>query len=646
VGNSLSWDLILHNKGKAGASEFAGELDGLKSKAKTAAKGIGAALAGAGAVGGGLLAKGFADNMNIEVGQKKLQGQLGLTVADSKKAGEAAAGVYGENWGESMDEVDDAIRSVGQNIGDVTTMSAGEIKKVTEQALALSSTMGTDVALSTEAVGALMKNGLAKNSTEAFDIITAGMQNGANKADDLLETFQEYSPQFKKLGFDGKYSLDLLSAGLKAGARDTDVIADAFKELSIRAIDGSKTTVDAFKSLGLKAKATGEDFAAGGQRAQQATQKVMEKIQAIKDPMERNRVGVELFGTQWEDTVSKILPALINADGAIEKVDGSTQRMADTVGDTASGRIETMKRKFEQWTQQMASSDSVLGTTVTALGAFGGGAVGAATSAATMAQAVRGTALAEKSAAAATVILNGGLKALKFAWVAALGPAGLIAVAVIAVGAALIYAYKHSEKFRTVVNFAFKAVATSVLRLVDLWLHGFSLMFAAMGKLPGKAGAPFRAAGRAVDGMRAKVKELSGAINRLHGKEVRVLVRTEYRDVFDSEVNRDRATANRGRAGGGATPPGEYIVGEFRPERLRIDGQGRARVDSRVPGAIAAGRSSGAGSSGGNTYVTNHLHVNGSVIGTHSQLKAAMVEAFERAPSGTRGLPASAVRKT
>lgn len=645
MSQTLAWDLIIRNKSEAGVKGFESDMGGLAQKAKTAGKAIGTALGAAGAVGAGLLAKGFADNMSLEVGNDELAAQLGLSEKAAAKAGKVSAEVYADNWGESTDEVNDAIRSVGQNIGSVAKMSTKDLRTVTEQALALSQTMGVDVALSTEAVGALMKNKLAKNSTEAFDIITAGMTHGVNKADDLLETFQEYSPQFAKLGFDGKYALDLLSAGLKAGARDTDVIADAFKELSIRSIDGSKTTVDAYKSLHIPAKQIAEDFAAGGQKAQQATQKIMEGLLKIKDPVERNRVGVELFGTQWEDTVSKILPALVNADGAIEKVDGSTKRMADTVGDNAAGRIETMKRKFEQWTQSMAQSDSVIGTVVTGLGAFGGGAIGAATSAATLAQALRGTALAEKATAAATAVLNVTLKGLRFAMIAATGPIGLTVIAVIAIGAALVLAYKKCETFRNICNSVFKFVANAVFDLADSWLDAFGLMFNVLGKVPGKVGAPFRKAGAAVDSMRNKIDDLRAGINRLHGKEVRVLVRTEYRSVFDSEVRRDEAMARRGRAGGGPTPPGEYTVGEHRPEILRIDGNGRARVNSRVPAAITAGRRGGGGDGGGNTYVTNHLHIQGHVIGTAGALKAAMVEAFEKAPAGSRGLPPTAVRR-
>lgn len=645
MGNTLAWDLILRNKAKAGADDFVGDLEGVQDKAKSVAKGIGAALGAAGGVGAGLLAKGFADNMSLEVGRDKLNGQLGLTGEDAAKAGKAAAGAYGDNWGESTDAVNDAIRSVGQNIGDVSDMSVKELQGVTEQALAFSQTMDQDVALSTEAVGSMLKNGLAKNATEAFDILTAGTQQGVNKADDLLETFQEYSPQFKKLGFTGKTALNYLSAGLKAGARDTDVIADAFKELSIRVIDNSATTKDAYKSLGIPGKQMTEAFAKGGKSAEAATQQIISGLNQVKDPVERNRIGVELFGTQWEDTVQQILPALDDTRNAVKDVDGATKRMADTVGDNAAGRIETMKRKFEQWTQSMASSDSVLGTVVTGLGAFGGGAVGAATSAATMAQAVRGTAVAEKGAAVATAVLNGGLKALKFAWAAALGPAGLIALAVIAVGAALIYAYKHSERFRNVVNAVFKAVARYVLDLADGWLSAFGMMFNVLGKIPGKVGAPFRSAGKAVDAMRGKIGDLRASINRLHGKEVRVLVRTEYRDVFDSEVRRDQAMANRGRAAGGPTPPGQYVVGEHRAEILRIDGQGRARVDSRVPSAVAAGRT-GAGSSGGTTYVTNVNVYPKNVIGSAREIKAAVVEAFESAPAGTKNLPSTAVRRS
>src|SRR3546814_1114465 len=62
----------------------------------------------------------------------------------------------------------------------------------------------------TRAVAKMIKTGLAKNAEEAFDILTRGAQTGANEAEDLLDTFSEYSTQFRKLGLDGKTAMGLL----------------------------------------------------------------------------------------------------------------------------------------------------------------------------------------------------------------------------------------------------------------------------------------------------------------------------------------------------------------------------------------------------------------------------------------------------
>lgn len=631
---TITTDLIGRDR-MSPAFESAGRsADQAGSKMQSFAKGAAAVGGAAGAAVGGLFAKGFADNMAIEVANDKLAAQLDLTAEEAKKAGDVAGDVYANNWGGSIEEVNAAIKSVGDNLGDVGKMSKAELQGMTESALALASTFDVDVNASTAAASALIKNGLAKNSTEAFDIITAGFQNGADKAGDFTDTLTEYSPQFQKLGFDGKYTLDLLSEGLKAGARDTDVIADSFKEFGLRAIDGSKTTVQAYKDIGLNAKDTAKAIAEGGPAAQVATQKTLEALLSIKDPIKQNNAGVALFGTTWEDTVRTILPALANADGAIEHVDGSTQRMAATVGDNAQGKIDTFKRGFEQWTQSMASSDGALGLVVTSVGEFGGGVLDAGSSLGIMAVGLKGTAVAEKGMAAATALLNGGLKAMRVATTLALGPFGLIIIAVAAVAAGLIYAYKHSETFRNVVNGVFRQVANQVLWVADKWLGAFQIMFEVMGKLPGKAGAPFRAAAKSVQGMRDKVNGLRADINRLHGKEVRILVKTEYREVFDSEVQRDRATAGRaGRAHGGPVTAGTaYNVNERGlPEVFVPSSSGRV-----YPlGPVASG-----GSGGGNLYLTVNVT---QPLSTPSQVARVVVDALKAMPAGSAKIPAHAV---
>ncbi|HOW94526.1 MAG TPA: phage tail tape measure protein, partial [Mycolicibacterium fallax] len=276
----------------ADTTEAEKEASGLGAKIS---KGLGAGMAAAGAAGAGLLAKGFADSMNIEVANDKLAGQLGLTSAEADKAGKAAGAVYRQNWGGSIEEVNAAIQSVGSSMADVGATTQADLEAMASKALALAGTFDVDVNRSTEAAGALIKNGLAKDSAEAFDILTAGFQNGANKADDFTETLTEYSPQFAKLGISGQQAMGILSAGLQAGARDTDVIADAFKEFSLRSIDGSKLTAEGFKAIGLDAKYMAGEIAKGGPAAEAATQQTLQSLLAIKDPVAQNAAGVALF---------------------------------------------------------------------------------------------------------------------------------------------------------------------------------------------------------------------------------------------------------------------------------------------------------------------------------------------------------------
>lgn len=423
------------------------------SRLKETTHKAGAALAAGGAAAAGMFVTGLVQNLDISAANKKLQAQLGLTAKESKKIGEVAGQVYADGWGESIDDINQTIKSVNDNIGDVSKMSADSLKSVTEAAQTLATTFNVDVNDSTRAAGKLMKSGLAKDSTEAMDIITAGFQNGLDSSGDFLDTLNEYSPQFAKLGIKGPEALNILSSFLKAGARDTDAAADAFKEFSIRAIDGSKTSADGFKSLGLNAKDMATQIGKGGKSASDGLATVIEKLKGVKDPVEQNRIGVELFGTQWEDTVRSVLPKLDLTKGGIKDIDGATKKAGDTISDTANNKIELMKRKFEQWVQGMSNADSTLGLIVTGIGRFGGGAMEAGSQIAVMATAMRGLNL--------TMLAN---------------PAVAIAAAIIALGVAFVVAYKKSDKFRNVMNELAAAVADTVLGMAQICIKAFKFI--------------------------------------------------------------------------------------------------------------------------------------------------------------------------
>lgn len=345
----------------ADTSAAEGAFDSLKAKALVA-----------GAAAGTVLSSAISTAIERQDATANLQVQLGLTADEASRYGELAGRLYSNNFGGSMEEVNTALKGIQTNIGDLGSMSEAEIETISQSALGLATTFNVDVNEATRAAGQLMKTGLAPDAKTAFDIIANGFQNGANGSDDLLETINEYSVQFQKLGIDGPTAMNLLSQGLQGGARDADLVADAFKEFSLRAIDGSTGTVEAYQAIGLNAEDTARKIAAGGPTAQAATKQVMDSLNAMTDPIARNAAGVALFGTQWEDLGGAVNSLnLGTATQGLQDVAGTMDQVNATMGETAAAKIETAKRGFEGLTQQLVTMDGPMGDIVAGATALG-----------------------------------------------------------------------------------------------------------------------------------------------------------------------------------------------------------------------------------------------------------------------------------
>lgn len=411
----------------------------IKDKFAAASAGIGAAVAGAMGVG-------LAANLDASAANAKLAAQLGVGPAEAAKLSKVSSRVYANSWGESTAQVDEAIKGVYQNIGDVSKAKGG-LESVTTSALALSQTFDQDLGGVTAAVGQLMRTGLADNAQQAMDIVTTGFQNGANKADDLLDTLNEYAPQFAKLHMSGTDALNGITQFVKAGARDADAAADAFKEFGLRAISTGKTTTDAYKDLHLDADATRQAIAGGGPAAQTAMQQVFDSLKSVKDPVEQNRLGTALMGTQWEDTVRAILPKIDLTKNAIGNVSGATDQMAKTISSSPAAAIETFKRGAVQKLSDVAghfvqfAMDNQKWVTPIAVTLGIVAAAIVAVQLGTMAWTAATTAWS-----VATSIATG----VQWLWNAALAanPIVLIIIAVVALVAAVVYLWNTSATFR------------------------------------------------------------------------------------------------------------------------------------------------------------------------------------------------------
>jgi hypothetical protein len=330
---SLVFNLIARDRAS-------GEISKFQERITTASAGIGAGVAAA-------LAVGITSALDVGAANAKLAAQLALGPEQAAAMAKVSASVYQNAWGDSTETVNLAIKGVYQNIGDVGQAKGG-LEGVTTKALALAETFDQDLTMATAAVGQLMRTGLAKNADEAFDIITAGLQSSADKSGDYLETLNEYSTQWRRVGLDAQTATGLLSQGLKAGARDADQVADAIGQFGERALAGGAPVEEAFKSIGLNAKTMAADIGAGGDRAENALQLTMNALRNTGSEQVKLNAAAALFGDPGNVLGAALFaldPASAAAASGMDKASGAADRMVATVGGSAASQLETFKRK-------------------------------------------------------------------------------------------------------------------------------------------------------------------------------------------------------------------------------------------------------------------------------------------------------------
>lgn len=145
----------------------------------------------------------------------------------------------------------------------------------------------------------MMKNGLARSSDEAFDLITSGMQRVSTQMrGEMPEILHEYSTHFRNMGFTGAETMSLLVNMAQQGKFALDKTGDAIKEFSIRGSDMSKNSVSAYKTIGLDAAAMSSAIATGGDSARRAMEKTARGLLSIQDPATRANAAISLLVLQ------------------------------------------------------------------------------------------------------------------------------------------------------------------------------------------------------------------------------------------------------------------------------------------------------------------------------------------------------------
>ncbi|MEU9643594.1 phage tail tape measure protein [Streptomyces sp. NPDC048188] len=331
-------------------SETEGMADDVAANGSKMGTALAAAGAAAGALAGAALMSTLSQAMDMSEATTRLEAQLVNTTADVGAATDAMTNVFTDGWGESATEVGDAIKSVTLNMDEFTGNQQG-LEDMTKAALGLSKAFDQEVNKTTAAAGQLVKTGLVKDFDEAMDLIAAGLGSVANKSDDLLDTFNEYSTLFRRVGLDGQTALGLLSQGLQAGARDSDAIADAIGIFSEMALAGGKQVNEAFGSIGLNGEDIGRRMRAGGDEAASALQDTMDALRGTDDATTRLAAAQVLFGdlaNTQADALYALDPASAAAAGGFDDVAGAADKVVEKLEDSPAMKLEAFKRTVQQ----------------------------------------------------------------------------------------------------------------------------------------------------------------------------------------------------------------------------------------------------------------------------------------------------------
>ncbi|MGH2386060.1 MAG: phage tail tape measure protein, partial [Candidatus Limnocylindria bacterium] len=320
-----------------GDVEAAAEQAGIKWKTM-----LGAAM---GATAGAALGLMGQQVVNLGDGLTVLQAQTGRTNAEMAGYEDRLRRMHASNFGEDYQDLARSLATVEQQLG----LTGDEADNVTIAALTLRNTFEIEVAESIKATRPLMQN-FGIDGVAAMDLITVGMQQSGGAGDDLLDTFQEYSSNFRDMGFSAQEFLAILLDGLENGVRNTDFLADAVKEFDIRIRDGSTSTRDALTALGIDFAEFEQALGSGAMSGAEAMEMINTALRGVGDTTVQEQLGTALYGATWENVGVQAILAMDQTEGRVaelgDMIPGAAQGMADAIYSGPTSAFDAMTRSI------------------------------------------------------------------------------------------------------------------------------------------------------------------------------------------------------------------------------------------------------------------------------------------------------------
>jgi len=338
--NDLNKQIQEMKDAKSVANKLKDSLDDVSSSAKDMggklSGGLSAPIGGTGAVAGAVA-------VDIDGATRLVKGSLGATGEEAKQLESDLRKIWSDGFGGNPEEAARAMMMVKQNINGINN---GEpLQQVTKDALTLAQVTEADVGEVTRGVSQLMHN-FGLTSQEAFDLFAKGNSNGLNYSQEMFDNISEYAPLFEQMGFSAEDYFKVLSNGSKNGAYNLDYINDVMKEFDIRARDGSEKTAEAFSQMSKPTQELFDKFKNGKATTQELFQAVLPELENMDDQVKANQIGVELFGTKFEDMGTKTMYALDNTNESMKKTKGAMKDLGETQEESLGNQLQSSLRNL------------------------------------------------------------------------------------------------------------------------------------------------------------------------------------------------------------------------------------------------------------------------------------------------------------
>lgn len=276
-----------------------------------------------------------------QTASNSFQAITGETDAITQKFSDKMKEMYKDGYGESLKDIGDKMAYVKQVTKET---DPSKVKELTENAIALEDTFGSDFQETIRGVNGLMTH-FGADSTEAFDLFVKGSQKGLDYTNELGDNVAEYGGNFEQAGYTAEEYFQLLANGTKNGAYNLDKVNDSINEVKNRLGDGSIE-----KNIGIFSKDTKKSFKAwkdGKGTMKDVIDSIVKDINGCKNEQKALTMASTAFGTMGEDANLKVVKSLKSTGKTFKKVQGSAEKLKEVKYDDVATKFKNIGRTVQ-----------------------------------------------------------------------------------------------------------------------------------------------------------------------------------------------------------------------------------------------------------------------------------------------------------